>query len=120
MLCGKKYNNSTIILRTKIHPVHQLTDLSARCVPADCKGDVHLRGTISKRDGVDYLKYDTLAVRIAVGRGSLHLDNLFGGQQTLGEQLTPQTHTDIAHTLPSHQKKIKKNYVITNQICPHF
>ncbi|XP_026291089.1 protein takeout [Frankliniella occidentalis] len=51
----------------------------------DCKGDVHLRGTVSKRDGVDYLKYDTLAVRIAVGRGSLHLDNLFGGQQTLGD-----------------------------------
>lgn len=64
---------------------------------ADCKGDVRLKGTVSKRDGVDYLKYDSLVVRIAVGRGSLHLDNLFGGQQTLGKFMEGRRWRRYAH-----------------------
>lgn len=73
----------TVDGRVFLLPVRGAGQLSGNMT--DCKGDVHLKGTVSKRDGVDYLKYDTLQVRIAIGRGSLHLDNLFGGQQTLGE-----------------------------------
>ncbi|XP_034238838.1 protein takeout-like [Thrips palmi] len=73
----------TVDGRVFLLPVRGAGQLSGNMT--DCKGDVRLKGTVSKRDGVDYLKYDSLVVRIAVGRGSLHLDNLFGGQQTLGE-----------------------------------
>lgn len=74
----------TVDGRVFLLPVRGAGQLSGNMT--DCKGDVRLKGTVTRRpDGVDYLKYDSLVVRIAVGRGSLHLDNLFGGQATLGE-----------------------------------
>ncbi|XP_071455446.1 putative beta-carotene-binding protein [Hetaerina americana] len=51
----------------------------------NCKGDVILRGGFERRGGKDYLKYKSMDINIHVGRGKIHLENLFGGDKMLGK-----------------------------------
>uniref|UniRef100_A0A1B6D5Y5 Lipid-binding serum glycoprotein N-terminal domain-containing protein n=1 Tax=Clastoptera arizonana TaxID=38151 RepID=A0A1B6D5Y5_9HEMI len=51
----------------------------------NAKANVSLSGEIVKREGEDYLHYTKMTIKIKVGSGKLHLDNLFGGSPALGQ-----------------------------------
>lgn len=44
-----------------------------------------MRGYKTERDGVEYLNFDRMKLKINVGGGKIHLSNLFGGDPILGE-----------------------------------
>ncbi|KAK2576594.1 hypothetical protein KPH14_005264 [Odynerus spinipes] len=52
----------------------------------ECTGSVKVHAIRDKQpSGDDYVSIDEFKMKISVGRGTLHLDNLFGGEKVLGD-----------------------------------
>lgn len=51
----------------------------------DCKGAVQFVGRLDDANGEKYLKINDFKMKIAVGKGTMQLDNLFGGERALGD-----------------------------------
>ncbi|XP_066598660.1 protein takeout [Prorops nasuta] len=53
---------------------------------SECTGAVRFRGVVEKNEAdEDHLKISEFRLKISIGRGRLHLDNLFGGERVLGD-----------------------------------
>ncbi|KAF0763199.1 putative beta-carotene-binding protein, partial [Aphis craccivora] len=51
------------------------------------KCNVSLLGNVIDIDGLNYIRFHHISLRIAINRGSIELRNLFGGDKNLGEVL---------------------------------
>lgn len=52
----------------------------------ECTGSVRVHATMEKQpNGVDHVAIDEFKMKITVGKGTLNLDNLFGGEKVLGD-----------------------------------
>jgi hypothetical protein len=49
------------------------------------KGDIRLRGVHKELNGATHFVVNKLDIKITVQRGKIELDNLFGGDKTLGD-----------------------------------
>lgn len=92
----------------------------------NCKGFVKLQVEKTKgEDGETYLKVSSLQTKIAVGNGKLRLENLFGGDPTLGDavngainsnfdafiqELTPALESAISNTFTQIADSILSQY----------
>ncbi|XP_049857344.1 protein takeout [Schistocerca gregaria] len=78
-----------IVARYQVHgrilliPIHGSGPMRGNFT--NCKGDVSLQGKRIIRQGKEYMTFTNMDVRFHVGKGSIHLDNLFGGEKPLGE-----------------------------------
>lgn len=53
---------------------------------ANTLANVKVRGSkVTKADGIDYVRFDRLQVRIKIGGQKISLDNLFNGDPVLGQ-----------------------------------
>lgn len=67
---------------SKLHCIYKLNEFFLFLDNA--VANVTLFGELVKRNGVEYLHYKKMAIKIKVGSGRLQLDNLFGGEPVLG------------------------------------
>lgn len=56
-------------------------------VSDDVKAKMKLSSELSNRDGGEYIKFTGMNMDFAVGKGKIKLDNLFGGDKLIGEEL---------------------------------
>jgi hypothetical protein len=52
---------------------------------AECKAHVTLEGEVEERDGYKFPKFSSLKIIFTVGKGTVQLKNLFGGDKVLGK-----------------------------------
>jgi hypothetical protein len=52
---------------------------------ADCTAHVTLEGDVEERNGYKFPKFISLKIIFTVGKGSVQLKNLFGGDKVLGK-----------------------------------
>ncbi|XP_034934943.1 protein takeout [Chelonus insularis] len=76
----------------------------------DCTGAVKFTGEIYKNDaGVEYLRVkDDFNLKITVHKGSLKLDNLFGGQKAIGEVINSAINSNFDAILRELKPLIEK------------
>nr|XP_033333424.1 circadian clock-controlled protein [Megalopta genalis] len=92
----------------------------------NCKGQVKLQAAMTKgEDGQNYVKIVDFKTRIAVGNGRLQLDNLFGGDPTLGEAVNVAINSNfdafIKEIQPSIESAISDTFLkIANGILTQF
>lgn len=55
------------------------------CFLADLKTKAHLQGEIYEKDGVSYIHYNSLELKVHIGGGKVRLSNLFGGDKILSK-----------------------------------
>lgn len=73
------------------------------------------------RNGVDYVSFQQLQVKIQVGGSKLHLGNLFNGDQVLSEVgnqfINENSDLFLAEIIPGLEKNLAKTFLdITNVI----
>ncbi|XP_003699582.2 circadian clock-controlled protein daywake [Megachile rotundata] len=92
----------------------------------NCKGLVKIQGDLVKGpDGQTYMKIVDLKTKIAVGGGSLKLDNLFGGDPVLGEAVNSAINSNfdtfIDELKPALETGISDTFIkIANSILLQF
>lgn len=91
----------------------------------NCKGDVALRGALEKKGGKDYLKYKSMDIKIQVGKGRLNLENLFGGDRTLGTVVNEAINANFEQIMRELKPQIEKaisNFMLdtANQIVQSY
>ncbi|CAL7939389.1 unnamed protein product [Xylocopa violacea] len=92
----------------------------------DCKGVVRLQMEMTKgKDGQDYLKVSDLSTKFTVGGGSLKLQNLFGGDQALGDAVNMAINSNLdafmQELTPTLEAAISDTFTqIANGILPEY
>ena len=85
---------------------------------AECKAHVALVGELEERNGYKFPTFKTLKIDFTVGKGSVQLKNLFGGDKLLGKYLYQAAGvlytTDVIQQGPH---KDISNHSNSNQIC---
>lgn len=52
---------------------------------AECKAHVVMNGEVEDRNGYKFPKFKNLKINFTVGKGTVELQNLFGGDKVLGK-----------------------------------
>lgn len=92
---------------------------------ARCVADVTLNTEPRQIGGADHVIVRKLNIQVKVGRGSLNLDNLFGGDKTLGEvvnQTINQNFDAVSQDLiPLIEKALERHFKKTsNKIMSRY
>lgn len=97
-----------------------------KCHFVNCKGLVKFQLVkVKGEDGQVYLSVNDLKTKVAIGSGSMHLENLFGGDQTLGEAVNSAINSNfnsfIKEIKPSLEGAISRKFNdIANGIVSQF
>lgn len=67
-----------IFTHTPIHFEHHF------CFSADTIAHVRINGNTTERDGVKYVTFNKIVLRVSVGRARYNMENLFNGDPALG------------------------------------
>lgn len=75
----------------------------------DATGSVKIQGDLVKGpDGADHLTLSEFRMRISIRKGSLYLDNLFNGDQTLGNVINNAINSNFDAFIKELQPLIEK------------
>lgn len=76
-----------------------------------------MRGKTVPRDGKDYVKFTELTIKITVGKGRFHLENLFAGDAVLGELgnqfINENSQLFLDEMIPGFEKNLAKLFLDT-------
>lgn len=83
--------------------------------------NVKVRGSKVPRDGVEYVRFDRLQVRIKIGAQKISLDNLFNGDPVLGqvgnEIINQNSDIFLSEIVPGLEKSLAKTFLdIANEV----
>lgn len=75
----------------------------------ECTGSVRVHAVMEKQsNGEDHVAIDEFKMKITVGAGTLHLDNLFGGEKVLGDVINSAINSNFNAFLRELQPLIEK------------
>lgn len=78
-------------------------------------GHVRMRGTKVLRDGIEYVKFNELPIKIKIDDVKLHLENLFGGDPVLGQVgnaiVNDNSKLFLSEILPGLEKGLSKKFL---------
>ncbi|XP_026466732.1 protein takeout-like [Ctenocephalides felis] len=91
----------------------------------DSVGKAVMQGEIVEKDGQKHIKFTDLNIKIKVGKGRLHLKNLFGGDKALGDIINHTINTNFEvlskDIIPLIEKALSKLILkISNQIVEPY
>lgn len=94
---------------------------SSSLIAANTLANVKVRGSKVLRDGVEYVRFDRLQVRIKIGSQKISLDNLFNGDPVLGkvgnEIINQNSDLFLGEIVPGLEKSLAKTFLdIANEV----
>lgn len=70
-------------------------------------------------DGINKIRINDFSIKITVGKGYVHFDNLFGGDQVIGDVINSAINSNFDHflkeILPNLEKALSDAFMITAQ-----
>ncbi|XP_067014527.1 protein takeout [Anabrus simplex] len=89
------------------------------------KADVLLNGEVYQKDGDDYIRFPDMNIKFDIGKGSVKLENLFGGEKTLGEAINAAINANFGGFLtelkPSIERELSSTMLeVANNVVKDF
>lgn len=74
-----------------------------------CTGAVRMQGELTKDEaGEEHIHYSDFRMKISIGKGNLRLENLFGGERTLGDVVNSAINSNFDSFIKELQPLIEK------------
>lgn len=85
------------------------------------RANVRLIGRKVPRNGIEYVKFDQLLMKVTVGKSRIRLENLFNGDRTLGEignqVINENSQLFVDEMIPGFEKSLSKTFLeIANDV----
>lgn len=85
------------------------------------RANVRLIGKKVPRNGIEYVKFDQLLMKVSVGKSRFRLENLFNGDRTLGEignqVINENSQLFVDEMIPGFEKSLSKTFLeIANDV----
>lgn len=81
----------------------------------NCRANVRLNGRTVDRDGQQYVKFDSLTMKVIVGNARFQLENLFNGDPVLGQLgnqfINENSKLFVDEMIPGFEKNLAKTFL---------